>query len=170
MDMQGRVATEGLRCVFDDEVRALNSIVSGDIFSGRGSGWTTPGKPGFVDIGFQFSHAGGGCALMNNARPLRYHVEKHGALVVVHCGSLESFGLDGFAILAGAEDEIGQAEAEDGLFFLRFVEGVEEGEGFVAFRAERANGFSVAGEESWLRAGESGCEDATVASDRDVEG
>ena len=98
-----------------------------------------------------------------------YHVEEHGSLLLVHGRSFQTFWLDGFAVLAWAEDEIGQAVAENGLFLLRFVEGVQEGEGLVAFRAERANGFSVAGEESGLRAGESWRKDAAIAGDGDIE-
>ena len=117
VDMQGGIAAEGLRCVFDDEVRALNAIIGGDVFSGGGGGWAAPGEPRFVDIGFYFGHAGGGGAFVNNARPLGYHIEQHGALLLVHCRGFQSFGLDGFAVLAGTEHQIGQAVAEDGLFF-----------------------------------------------------
>ena len=54
-------------------------------------------------------------------------------------------------------------------FSLRLIERVEEGEGFVAFLAERAHRFSVDGVESGLSPRESWREDAVFAGDGDVE-
>src|SRR5262245_23842184 len=66
MEMERGIAAEPLRCVFNDKMRTLNSVVGGDVTAGRNGGWTAPGKPGFFDIGFELGHADRGRAVVSN--------------------------------------------------------------------------------------------------------
>src|SRR5215471_9056055 len=100
----------------------LYAVVRGDVAPGLRGVRTAPGEPRFVNIGFQLGHAGSRRAFLNDVRPFRDHVKEHGALAVVHGGGLETLWLDDFAILSGAEDQVGKLEAQNGLLTLALIE------------------------------------------------
>jgi len=106
---------------------------------------------------------------VNNARPFRYQIEQHGALALVHGGSLQALGLDGLAILPRSEHKIGYAVVENRLFPLGLVEGVQQSESFVVLLAERPHGLAVQRVESGLSGGQARRENTPLAGDRDVE-
>ena len=112
------------------------------LLPGVSRGGATPCKPGLADIRFQLRHAGRGCAFVNNPRPFRYHVDQHGALLLVHGGSFEALGLDGLPVLPGAEHQIGQTVTQNGLLPLVLVQGIEQGEAPCRSPARAAARFS----------------------------
>src|SRR5271169_4158136 len=169
MDMHGGIAAQALGRVLDDEVRALNAVIGRDVGSRSSRCGTAPGEPCLGDIGLKLCHTGRGRAFVNNVCPLGYQVEQHGALPLVHRGSLQTLGLYRLAVLSRSEHKIGQFVAKNRLFALRIVKGIEQCQSLVALLAERTHGFSVKGVESRLGAGQSRREDTVFAGDGDVE-
>ena len=96
-------------------------------------------------------------------------IEQHGALPLVHGGSLQALGLDRLAILPGPEHKIGDTVVQNRLLPLGLVEGVQQSERLIALLAERPHGFPVDRVESGLRAGQGRRENAVLAGDRDIE-
>src|SRR5262249_47473854 len=125
VDVQGRIAAEALGSVLDDKMWSLNAVIGGNVAAGLRGNRATPGEPGLVEIAFELRHAGGGGTFVNDVGPFRDHVEQHGALAVIHGGGFEALGLDVFAVLAGAQNEVGHAGTDNGALALRFLERVE---------------------------------------------
>ena len=169
MDVHGGIAAQALGRVLDDQVRALNPIIGADVVSRSSGDWTAPGKPGLVDTGFKLGHTGRGRAFVNNSRPLGYQIEQHRALPLLHRGSLQTLGLDRFAILPRSEHKIGQPITQNRLFPLILVEGIQKGQSLVALLAKRPHGFSVARVESRLSASESRRENTACPGNGDIE-
>src|SRR4051812_33115219 len=119
--MFGGVAAQALGSVFDEDGGALNAEVGGGTFFGGAA----PGEPGFGDVLFHFVHFGFGGGFVEDAGPFAGEVEEHFALFVGEGGGFDAFGSDGFAVASGAENEVAHFGADDGLFALGFVEGID---------------------------------------------
>src|SRR5579871_63559 len=168
--MQRGIATHLLGRILDHEMRPLNPVVGRDVASRSNRHWAAPCKPGLVDLRFELRHASRRRAFVDNARPLRNHIQEHGTLLLVHAGRLQTLGLDRLSILARAEHQVCQTETQNGLFLLVLVQCVEQRDRLVALRAERPYGFSVECIESGLGAGKRWRKNVTLADDRDIEG
>src|SRR5271170_689159 len=169
MDMQTGIAAQCLRRILDDKVRPLNSVIGRDVFSWSSGCRAAPREPGLVDVRLKFSHARRGRAFVNNAGPLGYHIEQHGALAVIHSRSLQPFRNNRLAILPGTKHKIGKLVAQDRLLALAVVECVEQGQSLVALLAEWPHGLSSFDVERRLSARQSRRENAAFAGNGNVE-
>ena len=96
---------------------------------------TAPGEPGLDKAGFDLRSSGCGRAFVNDARPFRYQIEQHGALLFVHGGSVQALG-----ILPWSEHQIGYLVIQDRLLSLGFVKGVQQSESLIVL-SERSHRF-----------------------------
>jgi hypothetical protein len=98
-----------------------------------------PGEPRVVQTGFDFIHASGRRALVDDTRPFRYYVEHQGALALVHLRGLQSLRLDRLTVFSRTEHQAGQFGAQNRFLSLILVERVQQGKSFVTSKSGCAN-------------------------------